>query len=401
MKRDYALFRFVALGFAACGHSSNGGPPDGAPPPSDASFAVQHVPLTGCGYSYTGVFHIGAADFRLQVDSGSHLLGVAAQGCDTCTADGVAPLYMPGATAVDQHQTQSESYANGALGWSGELYKDTVAAGTLPPIALELTAITTEKNFFAQGLCGDPQGIIGLDAALNPQGAPTNFLHELAAAGATDEFAIHYCLGQGDLWLDGYDPTATAGDPMWTQMQQNAAYSVSVSDIAADGTSAGVPPAMLGRGVIDSGGPNLLLPHLAFAALANRIGSSPAFQAKFGDASWFGTAFHCATLSETRAELDAELPKLTVKIGTPAISIDLPATASYLQTFATNNGLMYCQAMYASNFTDLGNTLMRAGIVIHDRAHGRLGFAAAPSCTDVTTRRLAQVPDLTLVRPRR
>jgi hypothetical protein len=236
---------------------------------------------------------------------------------------------------------------------------------------------------------------------LDPAGAPTNLLHELAAAGVTDEFAMHYCLGQGDLWLAGYDPAATAADPMWTTMQQSALYTVSLADVAVDGTTAGIPAIDFGPALVDSGGPNLMFKPAAFAAVANLIGGSPAFQAKFGDASWFTNAGHCVVLPDTRAELDAQLPKLTVRIGSPTISIDLPATAAYLQTFVTDHGVEYCQAMFAFPRTDLGNTLMRAGVVIHDRAHGRLGFAAAPPCADITTRRLAHAPDLSPAQLRR
>jgi hypothetical protein len=335
------------------------------------------------------------------VDTGSQLLGVAAAGCDTCTAAGVSHLYTPGPTAVDQHRQGSNSFGDGSSGWKGEIYTDAIAADTFPPITLAFTAITSQTNFFYAGSCGDPEGILGLDAVLDPRGAPTNLLHELAAAGATDEFAIHYCLGHGDLWFDGFDPAATRSEPMWAPMDQGGGnYTVVLEDLAVDGTSLGLSAASFGQALVDSGGPNLLVPPAAFAALTTKIAASPAFRTKFGDATWFRTTGNCKAIAETRAELDAELPRLTVLIGSPAISIDLPATAAYLQSYMTPNGMTYCQALYSfPQFTDLGNTLYRAGIVIHDREHGRLGFASAPPCSDTAAQVVSHPPDLSRLIP--
>jgi hypothetical protein len=122
--------------------------------------------------------------------------------------------------------------------------------------------------------------------------------------------------------------------------------------------------------------------------------------AKFGDATWFTPNANCKVLAETRAELDAELPKLTVQIGAPAISIDLPATSAYIQAFTTSSGIAYCPALFSfPQFTDLGNTLYRAGIVIHDREQSRLGFATAPPCADTTAQIVAHPPDLSKLLP--
>ena len=383
---------------AACG-GTHPAAPDAQPdaPPDASPVGVRHVPLTGCNYSYTGEFTLGGTPFRLMVDTGSNVLGVAAVGCDSCTLQGVAPLYTPGPTAMDQDQQGSASYGGGELGYSGEIYKDVVGASTLPSVELDLIAITSQTDFFFKDQCGDAQGIIGLDEVLDPEGRPTNYLHELVAAGATDELAIRYCLGNGDLWLDGYDPAATTGDPQWVAMSQNGNYTVSLADIAVAGTSIGLPPSTYGPALLDSGGPNLLLPPAAFTAITTSIAASPAFAAKFGDATWFKDTGNCTTLAETRAQLDAELPPLTVTIGSPAISVELPATAAYLQAFTTPTGTQYCQAMFSfTQFTDLGNTLMRAGLVIHDRAHSQLGFAPAPACVD-TASIVETPPDLAAI----
>jgi hypothetical protein len=60
----------------------------------------------------------------------------------------------------------------------------------------------------------------------------------------------------------------------------------------------------------------------------------------------------------------------------------LPATAGYIQSFPASGGTQYCPALAASTFTDLANTLLRAGLVLFDREHARLGVAPTAPCDD-------------------
>jgi hypothetical protein len=143
---------------------------------------------------------------------------------------------------------------------------------------------------------------------------------------------------------------------------------------------------------VDSGGPALGLPAAAYNAAITKIGASPAFQSVFGGASWFG-ANNCMMLAMTRAQLDASLPKVTVQIGSPPLSVELPATSAYLESYPTANGTAYCPGIFSSNFTDLGNTMIRAGLVIFDREQHRLGFAPTPACDDSAARPTARIPD--------
>jgi hypothetical protein len=220
----------------------------------------------------------------------------------------------------------------------------------------------------------------------DPMTTAFSYPTQLATAGAQDLFAMHLCYGTGDLWLDGYDPAATTAAPRWVDMTGAHTYNVALDDIAIDGTSIGVPAATYGTAVVDSGGPNLGVPAAAFSAITTMVAASPAFQARFGDASWFTGNNSCKILSETRAQLDAALPKLTVQIGTPPIAVELPATAAYVQAYPVTNGIAYCPAMFSSAFSDLGNTMMRAGVVIFDREHARLGVAPTTPCADTTPR---------------
>ena len=194
-------------------------------------------------------------------------------------------------------------------------------------------------------------------------------------------------------------PTATTprlttlGEPVWVPLDQSGnLLGLARRHRRRRHQHRHVPAAAFGQAIIDSGGPDLGLPQAAFTKLTTMIAASPAFMTKLGDASWFNDV-NCTVLPETRAELDAELPKLTVQIGSPTVSIDLPATAAYLQSYLTPEGMTYCPALFVSPFTDLGNTLIRAGIVIHDREHGRLGFAPAPPCVDSAARVIAHPPN--------
>ncbi len=353
---------------------------DAAPP----ALGLTHVPLVGCGYSYTGSFAIGDTAFRLMIDTGSNALAVAGAACSTCTAGGVAaPLYVPGASAMDLHEPASATYDAGEIMWQGEAYSDLVATGDLPPLRVGLADIAAQTDFFYAGMCGDPQGILGMSPIVpGPGTSPFSYPTALAASGAQDLFAMHYCGASGDLWLDGYDPATALDDIQWADMTGTHAYEVALDDVAVDGTSAGVPASAYGLAIVDSGGPNLIVPSAAFTAITTAIAASPAFQSRFGDASWFTGTNTCKVVQETRAQLDAALPKLTVQIGSPPISIVLPATAGYIQSFPGSGGTAYCPAIDASTFTDLGNTLLRAGLVLFDRAHGRLGVAPTVPCDD-------------------
>ena len=393
--------RIAALALAACGGDAHTAADAPAGPPDGPLTGVRVVPLEGCGYSYAGLFAIGDAGFRLEIDTGSDALAVAAAGCTECSAAGVSSLYTPGATGMDLHMPVSVTYDGGNIKWSGELFSDQVSGGELPPVTLDFGAIATETNFFQPGQCGAPDGILGMSPANDSAAKPTSFPAALARSGATDAFAIHYCLAKGRLWLNGYDPAATIDAPVWTAMLQQGGYTVAVDDFAIAGTSVGVPASAYGRGLVDSGGPNLIVPTAAYTAITTMVGASAAFQADFGSATWL-TAHACKTLAKSRAQLDAELPPLTVTLGQPPVTIDLPATAAYLQSFPVTGGTAYCPAIYdlggtGFSFTDLGNTLIRAGVVIFDREHAQLGFAHAAPCDDTSARPVESLPSL---RPR-
>jgi hypothetical protein len=361
----------------ACGGGSSAAHVDAAPADTTPASTIA-VPLTGCGWAFSGELSIGGSPFRLIVDTGSASLVVAGSTCASCVSAGISPLYSPGPSATDLHRMSQET-VNGSI--SGEVYQDTVTAGGRSGVQVALIDIASQTALPAPGNCDAAQGILGMAPASLLAPGTTSFPAQLAAAGVRDEFALHFCAASGNLWLGGYDPAAADGSPAYVDMHDDRYYTVALDDVAVAGTSVGVPASAYGQAIVDSGAPGLGLPQAAYDAAISMIAASPTFHTLFGDSSWFAHQHVCTTLAMTPAQVDDALPKLTVQIGNPAISIDLPATASYLEPYAASTGTSYCPAIFPFGVTDLGNTLIRAGLVIFDREQHHLGFAHTPPCT--------------------
>jgi hypothetical protein len=99
-------------------------------------------------------------------------------------------------------------------------------------------------------------------------------------------------------------------------------------------------------------------------------------------------------LGGTKAEIDAALPALTLTFGTsPAISVQAPATESYLAYTNESGQSAYCvaiaaEAQSATTFplaAIVGAPALKSSVVVFDRANGRAGFAPHAACPLVTT----------------
>jgi hypothetical protein len=346
-------------------HVADAAAPD-APLPS-----LIAMPISGCSWQFTATFTLGGVAFHLSVDTGSSLLAVAATGCASCSADGVPVLYTPSGTAVDEHQSTTQTYDGGYMQWTGEEYEDHVGVGGASG-GMDLYAISSETNFFEQGACGAPDGIVGMQGE-----GPYSLPSMVAATGLPDVFAMHECRGNGMLWFGGYDETSTTGTPIYTAMPDD--YSVGLTDVAIGGTSVGLPASTYGQAIVDSGGPAIIVPPAAYTAITEALGSNATFTSTFGSTAWF-TSGNCVATGLTRAQLDAALPTLGLSFGTT--SVTLAATDSYLMTIDSQDGTTYCPALAAdASFLDLGNSLIRSQVVVFDRVHRQLGLAPALPCT--------------------
>ncbi len=376
---------------AACGGSNPMPMPDapGAPPgPPDIPDVGFHVPLNSLGgFSYTASLEAGYGYFGAIVDTGSTTTGVASNQCFNCGS----PTYTPGSTGTDLMMSASTSYADGS-GWSGEIYKEAMTWLRGPFVTLQLVAIKSQMgNFF------DPssyyQGIMGFGPKQLLEVGTTSYMDELAKQYAGQELmAFRLCPFSGDMWLEGFDPTAATSDVQYTPMLpiddfNNPFYSVEIADLAFGGTSLGFTTASFGPTVVDTGTSVWFIPTPALNTLLAAINNNAAFKAMFPGQSVADTNVGgCVTNATATSEMvDAMLPKLSVKfpaVGGGTFAVDIPASSSYL----TPAGMgQFCLAVSSAGATAasgslIGDTLLTGMLTVFDVQNLQIGFAPQAGC---------------------
>jgi hypothetical protein len=390
----------VSLGGVAC---SAGGPSSSetGDASTDASAAYDGpfdlpdghavtLPLTGCGGpGYAAEFKVGSQAFQLSVDTGSGTLAVAATSCDTCD---VSPLYEPGSAAVDEQEQTSDDYLMGS--WKGEVYSDSVRLlGLNEEVKMDLAAIDSQSAFFKDGGCAfgtipfAPQGIVGFGPPGLSSPGTSAFWTKLTQSGAVRRvFAVEVCSSGGLLMVGGVDPArgALRGPALYTPIADSSYYSVALTDLQVSGVSLGFGASDFGTAAVDTGSSVLALPPAAFDALESRIQSGAAFSTAFdGQKGWLGTTT-CLTSSLDRAEIDSELPTLTLafpRVGGGTLALDLHATDSYLAPTVSGGTTYYCSGIFRSTGpTVLGTAVMAGHLVIFDLEEGKIGFAPQAFC---------------------
>jgi hypothetical protein len=369
-----------------------------APPPFDSGpppTGLVTVPLGGCVPEYSASVQIGSQTFQLVLDTGSTTLGVASTACTDCS--GVTPLYAPGATATDEHQTAMSEYESGNT-WQGEIYEDTVGVGTPSATApVKLVGIDSQMQFFGPFQCGSSEttaayeGIIGFAPAGAAVGGTNGYFDDLVGKGfAPNLFATQLCDVGGTLWLGGYDPTAVTGPvqfvPMSTSFYSAYAYLVNLASVTVDSTTVTVATGEYTDSIVDTGTSVFILQTDAFNSLTAAITSDPTFQSIVSSSStWFNSNDNCVSLSQTKAELDAMLPPLTLTYGSsPAVSVTAVATESYLMNIEG----YYCPSLVSQATGPefpfagiLGSPVLKSSVTVFDRAGGRIGFAPHAACS--------------------
>jgi hypothetical protein len=361
---------------------------------ADASIdGVVAVKLAACTpLVYAADVAIGAQSFQLIVDTGSTSLGVAGTGCTNCS---VTPLYNPGTTGVDRNKTASAQFGSGK--WSGKVYGDTVGFAPKPTTALDFVSITSQTGFFQAGsTCGGKayQGLLGFGrTAAAVSGTKGLFDQLVSAESFADVFATQLCDDGGTLWIGGYDPAATTAAPVYTPFTTDVAasyyYTVALATVDVAGTSVPVPAGTFNDTVLDTGSSAFLLGDTAYKAVTAAIAKSPGFAQVCGASaatSWFGSTnggVSCANLTQTKAQLDATLPPLTLSFA-GGVQVQAPATESYLMPYT---GAGWCNALVSvtpgQNFplaAIMGAPVLRSSVVITDRANARVGFAPHKPC---------------------
>jgi hypothetical protein len=354
--------------------------------------AATTVSLSGCaGPGYAAEFTIGSRPFQLEIDTGSGTLAVASSACASC---GIAPGYTPGPGAVDQHKTASEVYLQGS--WSGEIESDSVqlvgVGGAMP---MKIAAIDTQTAFFDHAGCGlgtvpfAPQGIVGFGPADLAIAGTDAFITELTSGGAVGAiFAVELCSQGGQLMIGGVDAArgALSGAAVYTPMTTSQYYAVQLDDLQLSGASLTYGAADFGTTVVDTGTSVLALPPAIFRTLTTQIEGTSAFTAAFGgQKGWLGTTT-CFKSSLSRAELDAQLPTLTLVfpgVDTETSALVLTATESYLPVTLSGGTDYYCSGLLENDGTTgtiLGTSAMLGHLAIFDLVQKRFGFAPQTYC---------------------
>jgi hypothetical protein len=349
------------------------------------------IPLTGCaGPGYAATFTVGSQPFQLTLDTGSGTVAVAAGSCSNC---GVSPTYTPGASAVDQHASVTDSYLMGS--WQGDVVTDSVQLAGTGSVTMNIAAIASQSGFFSDAGCGlgavpfAPQGIAGLGPPGLARPGTDAFVTKLRQVGAAaNVMAFEFCGQGGQLMMGAVDPVAAAltGPAVYTPMTSSQYYGVTLDDLRVGGTSLGFGAADFGVVAVDTGTSVLALPGPVFDALASNIEGMAAFVTAFGGQShWLGTTA-CLESSFTAAELDAMLPPLTLAFpgaDAGAFAVTLNATASYLVPTSSNGATFYCSGVVQNpnaSGSILGTSIMAAELVIFDLDTNAIGFAPQTFC---------------------
>jgi hypothetical protein len=353
--------------------------------------ATTAIPLTGCSPFYTASVTIGGTQtFQLAVDSASTTLAVAGAACADCADAGIAPRYAPGSAATDTKVSASSTYNVGDIGWSGEVYADGVSVGGVAA-KTKLAMMQSANGLFTTGWpCPMGEGILGLGTVAVERPGTNGYFDEAVAAGTPNVFAIELCKSHGNLWLGGWDPSFALAPPKFTPIIPNDFYSVHLADVKVSGASVSVAASAYGNGTVmlDTGGPMFDLTTPVFDAVTAALAADPTFAKLIGDASWFTTATTCLSLPQTRAELDAMLPKLSLVLGTTdQIEMQATATTSYLIGYDSGGKTVWCPGISPlppslgwDVVGDMGGAILQSNIIVFDRANQRLGFAPHAQC---------------------
>jgi hypothetical protein len=352
------------------------------------------VPLDMCGpaLQYAATATIGTEQFQLVLDTGSAALGVAGSTCSNCD---VTPEYTPGSTAMDEMQTATEAYGTGQ--WTGEIYQDNVSLDPSLAVPVKFGAMTTQSMFLEMTTCqthaSGVQGIVGfaLPGATSSPGTTPFFDIYQPTENIPDLFAIDLCETGGTLWLGGFDGTKVTAAPKFTPLialAQAQLYLVDFESIAVGTASAQIGTATA-PSLVDTGTSIFVLPTAAYTTITGALEGNAAFTQIFG-ANFFPTSSSdqvgpCVNLAQTKAQLDAMLPPITLTLGTgsSAVTVDAAPTDSYLY-FAGGqawcNGLAEADLGQSGLSAIMGAPILKSSVIIFDRGNQQIGFAPKVPC---------------------
>jgi hypothetical protein len=378
------------------GGSDGGGGVDGGDGGPLTSMVLGPYNLITCdGLSYAVSMNIGGQTFRLNMDTGSASVAVASTACTSCSDD-PDTLYTPGSTASDTGRTTSLVYEDGS-NWNGEIYTEqAMLDGMNTPVTMNLVAITSQQDFIlAPTMCGDgttytDDGILGMGPIGSGATGTDDFIVQLARMypGMGKAFSFQLCTNGGNLWMGGYDPAFTDGPMQFTPLlpvdPTYAAYNVEISDFQMDGQSLGFGVDDFGPSTVDSGTSDLLVPQAIFDAVVAKVQASPEFQQQITTQTDFFDGQYCLQPSVSLDMLNQKLPKVTMVLpgrqGSDPVTLQLPATSSYLSISSDPSGPYVCSGIAPDFSTVIGARVLMSTITLIDREAHLVGFAPEKGC---------------------
>jgi hypothetical protein len=370
--------------------------------PTDLPAGVFAIPLTtpadDSGLSYIAKVSSSGQTFGLLLDTGSTVVAIAGNPCESCT--GLSPRYTPDSGAVDTHTTDTNVYASGA-GYAGEIYTDDVGlAHGSPSVALNLVDIQVQTDFFNSN--NDYQGILGASRDALLDDGTTGYITNLVKAGVTDKVGLELCPDGGTFWLGGFDPSHAGSDMVFTPLLQTTTnytggypnsyfYAVDLSGMKLGAVDVGMTEANAGQPILDSGTSLFYVPDAVETAAIAALNASSGFATLFPgqtmtDPTGSGSGtFGCVTAGSgvTDEQIDAMLPPLTMTFGSgnAAVTIQAPPLASYLMDAGQGQ---YCMGMWSSDYgigvSIMGDTFLRGFVTVIDLVNEQAGFAPDTYC---------------------
>ena len=378
---------WIALGALAAGC---GGDDNGDNPTVDAAIDAPVVPVgavlpltTPDGSFYAVTLTMNNVGYALDLDTGSTTIGVAATACSGCP---VTPKYAPGTGAVDTAKTASTSYGDGS-GWSGEIFTDQMSlGGSTPTVGVNFVAINKQMNgFFADN---SYQGIMGLGPKFLLENGTTSYVEAATAAGAVPVMGFEFCDDKGGtMWLGGYDATKASEPVSFAPLipmdaQNNPFYAINITDMGLGGTTIGLAATAYQNPIVDTGTTIFYLPTPVDTALLAKINASAGFKALFPGQTLSDNNCAQGATTITAGQVDAMLPAMSLSFagedGTTK-TVSAPPMASYLYP-GDPGQVCFAFADGGSNFSVMGDTMLRAFLTVIDLPHGRVGFAPDKGC---------------------
>jgi hypothetical protein len=247
--------------------------------PAAASNNTASVALQNLGeMQFYGTISFGTPPQPLTVvfDTGSGELVVSASGCTDCMG---SATYDPSqsSTAVLGETTKSISYGSGDV--SGDMYRDTMAFGTIEAPGIQVLASTTQSaqfdNFYFDG-------IVGLSLTVEPGHATDVFAKITAENPQMKPIFAFYITPEGgetgsEISIGGYDKTKVDAGAVWSKASvvpyPDADYNywaINMATFTLGGSSTNLCPDGC-TAIIDSGTSYLAVGATQYAAIISHL----------------------------------------------------------------------------------------------------------------------------------